>query len=652
MRPCPAARSRSPNRALALATALLVVGLANPVLAQAPPATPTPDTPLVFDLVATVTAPRPRHRPVGAVSETWRTDRLPATRSVAGALDRAGVHVRHYGPGALASVSVRGGSAAQTLALWNGLPVTNPSLGQVDWNLLTPTDRQRVTLVRGGHASAWGSGAVAATVHLEDLPPTERGLRLAAGTTLGAFGERGGDVALAYKGTRLSGAIRADGRRLDNDFAYAPAPGLPERRQTNAALAQSNLRAGLYYHRPGADDELAVRYWRQRTTREIPPTTVQARGAAVQDDGADRLSLRYRRRTRRYDLSATAGFFVESLDYRDSLAGVRSESDFAVALADATMSLPLKPHGTLLLGATARHTTARVDEAYEGTPTELAASVLATYTYRRGRWAAQADLRYGRATGQSLGLTPALGLRYRVSQGLLLRARVSRDYRAPTFNDRYYRPGGNPDLRPERSWGAEAGVDFRQNGWYAGLTAYRRRVRDWILWSRQPERAYWSAYNLAAVTSEGLEPRIGYRFGGGDARLRLSLDGGYDLTRSVNEIAVGLPRIEAGEQLSYVPRHGGFASATLTYATLELQYAHRWRGASAGVNDEVAAAQTADLTLAGDYTHRGQRFSAYVALHNVFDVSYELIERRPLPGRHLRIGVRADLRLAPAPTRR
>lgn len=614
------------------------------VLAQAPPAADTAaaqDTAVLLDVDVTVVVPRPRLRPVGSTGTSVLTDRLPGARSVAEVLDAAGAHVREYGPGTLASVSVRGGSSGQTLALWNGLPVTNPTLGLIDWNLLALAPGQRVTLTRGGNASAWGSGAVAATVHLEDLPPYRRGLTTDLGLTAGAFAERGSEVAVGYGGGRWASTIRADVTRADNDFPYAPAPGMDPDRLANAAQERLNLRTGVYF-RPRPSDELALRYWFASATRQIPPTVVQTRSAAAQEDEASRVSLRYRRERERYRLTATAGYFVERLDYRDTLDGVDSESDFRIGLAEATLALPLRRRHTLTAGATARHTTATVDDAYAGTPTELAVSGMAGYRYDGQRLDLQADLRYGRSNVQALGFTPALGIAYRLTDALTYRARVSRDYRAPTFNDRYYLPGGNPDLLPERGWSLEAGLGFSQNRWHAALTAYRRRITDWILWARLPETNFFSATNLASVTSVGLEPRLSYQHE--TARgTKFRVDLGYDLTRSTNDVAVTLPNIPAGEQLWYVPVHSGFAAGALDAGRFAARYTHRWRGPSLGINEDVDASNTGDLRLSLRQPWRGRELSAWLEVRNVFDVDYRLIERRPLPGRYLRGGVRVRL---------
>ncbi len=627
--------------------ALLVVG-GSRVHAQASVDTSGTDTTLVAEPVEVV-ATRLRRLPVGGAGRAWSPEELRATgaTSLAELLDRAaGAHVRTYGPGALASLSVRGGSAAHTLALWNGLPLASPTLGQLDWSLL-PVGAgadQRVTLSRGGNAALWGSGAVAATVSVDDIAPAGEGLGGTVALAAGAFGERGGDARLAYGAGCWLSVTSLSAREADNDFAYRPAPELPTRRQTNAALQQTHLRQNLYF-RPGPGDELAAHYWRARTDREIPPTLVQNRSEARQADRADRLALRWRHVRRRYTLAATGGYFAEGLDFADPRAGVDSRSAYTVALADATVDFPLAAGHALRVGVSASDTRANVDDAYDGRPRELRAAALASYTLSRKRWDLQVSARQGLVDGRALPLTPGLGLAYRATPSVTLRARAGRDYRLPTFNDRYWRPGGNPDLRAEAGWSQEVGADFESGGWTAAFTGFHRTLRDWILWARPEGASYWSAYNLAAVRSVGLELRLGYARDLG-AHTRLSLSGGYDYVRAANRVAIEQPTIARGQQLWYVPRHAGFAAAALARGGWRLAYYHRWRGRAAGINADVEASSTGDLRLGYTHTRGRRRLDAFAELRNLTDDSYQLIERRPLPGRHVRFGVTIDFRQA------
>ena len=48
----------------------------------------------------------------------------------------SGLYVKQYGPGNLATISIRGSSASQTQLFWNGIPVNSPTLGSSDLALL------------------------------------------------------------------------------------------------------------------------------------------------------------------------------------------------------------------------------------------------------------------------------------------------------------------------------------------------------------------------------------------------------------------------------------------------------------------------------------------------------------------------------------
>ena len=600
------------------------------------------DTVIRLEAAAVIRAERLRRRPVGSTGELL-TDSLGASRSVAERLADAGVYVRDYGPGSLASVSVRGGAAAHTLALWNGLPLTNPSLGQLDWSLLRAGGggATTVALVRGGNSALWGSGAVAATVSLDDERDAAGAPARELALTVGAFGERAARGRVRLRRGGLETQTRADFRQTDNDYPVRRPGATEAERLTNAGLRQLNLRQDLYLGLAGGR-ELEAHYWYQGSRREIPPTLTQRRSAAEQRDGAHRLSLGYSGTLGAGVLRGTVGGFAERLDYRDTLAGVDSRSGFAIGMADLSWTRATGPGAQLLLGTTARHTRAHVDDAYGGeTPRERAVDLLASYRLERGRWSGQASARYGWADGYRPGLTPALGVEYAANRWLGLRARAGRDFRAPTFNDRYYRPGGNPELRPEAGLSLEAGADVQRGGWTTGVTAFRRDIRDWLQWGQAPGQAYFSAYNLTRVTSSGVELRVGFRqnlsWG-----LAVDLRGGHDYVRAENRRALTSPRLDAGQQLWYVPLHSAFASGALTRGEWHLRYLHRWRGATTGINDEVGASQTGDLRVGyvRSVSMRARlRVSGFAEVINVGDVDYRLIERRPLPGRHVRVGL-------------
>lgn len=604
------------------------------------------DTMITLSTDVEVLAQRYRHRPIGSTGQSWTGSELSNARTVAELLDRgAGIHVRNYGPSSLASVSVRGGSAAHTLAIWNGLPLSNPSHGQLDWSLLSLSSLapQRLSLTRGGNSAAWGSGAVSATVSIDDVDNLQLGSQIQLGSTLGAFGELEAQARLAYGHRRWSTSTRFQTRSADNDFSFRPAPSLPAQKQINSALEQIDLRQDFYaYLRPG--ESLSLHYWHQSVDRQIPPTLLQRRSLANQTDEANRLSFRYRRAGETVSFQATAGYLAERLHFLDPLLGQDSRSRSTVLIADATLSYPLARHQELQFTATGTHTQAQVDNAYAGHPQEKSLSGLISYRANLGNWQVQTMARYGRAAGHSLGFTPSVGLEYQLSPQLRARLRAGRDYRAPTFNDRYYQPGGNPDLRPEVGWSAESGLDWQHGAWQASLTGFHRDVNDWLLWARVNTQPFFSAYNLAHVTSTGLEPRLAFAKTYA-LHWQVQLQGGYDFVRAINREAIEVPHIQQGQALFYVPRNSSFAKAQISYRHFELQLIHRWRGKNLGINAELPSSHSADAMLGFRQNSARLSWQAFVELRNFTDQGYQLIENRPLPGRHARIGLIVDFQI-------
>jgi iron complex outermembrane recepter protein len=98
-----------------------------------------------------------------------------------------------------------------------------------------------------------------------------------------------------------------------------------------------------------------------------------------------------------------------------------------------------------------------------------------------------------------------------------LRASASRAFRVPTYTDLYYNDPanvGNPNLRPERAWTYEAGVDWSPaSKVHAALTVFERRERDGIDYYRTDPDAIWQALNIDNLTFRGIEASV--RLSGG-----------------------------------------------------------------------------------------------------------------------------------------
>ncbi len=94
--------------------------------------------------------------------------------------------VQSGGPGANASVFIRGTDSNQVLVLENGVPVNDPSDpgGVFNFGLDTLTGVQRIEVIRGPMSSLYGSGAIGGVINIITTPgsgPPEASMSVAAG---------------------------------------------------------------------------------------------------------------------------------------------------------------------------------------------------------------------------------------------------------------------------------------------------------------------------------------------------------------------------------------------------------------------------------------------------------------------------------------
>ncbi|RZK59810.1 MAG: TonB-dependent receptor, partial [Hymenobacter sp.] len=324
-----------------------------------------------------------------------------------------------------------------------------------------------------------------------------------------------------------------------------------------------------------------------------PPPAV-AGSNAREIDQSRRLVLGYRRATAGGGQWQVRGaWFEDILNYSDQ--GAESNSRVRTTQTQAEYTTALGSRASLQLGLEAQHFAALVD-GYGSEPiTENRAAAFALLRYdvrpalRLSANVRQAALPAGRAP-----LTPTLGVEWDLHQafaadsvaradrpGFTLKASAARTYRAPTLNERYWRPGGNPDLLAESGQGYELGLRHRLGAparllLETELTAFHQLVDNWVQWLPLGQNGAYSPRNLRQVRSQGLEASAALRRrrGGYRAAARIS----YSFTQTQKTQGVAADTDPVGLQLAYVPLHraslgtdhawrGWLASATYTFTS-------------------------------------------------------------------------------------
>jgi iron complex outermembrane receptor protein len=388
--------------------------------------------------------------------------------------------------------------------------------------------------------------------------------------------------------------------------------------------------------------------WITRADRGLPGPASTSSGSARQWDRLGRVWIDGRLpidggRLAGSTLDLQAQGQVSSLRYTNAVTEADRISRTQSADISADLQLPPSPRGTLHLGASAGYDHASLRGGVE----QMEAAVSADGRLRAGPLRLEPALRLdatwldGSAT---IVPTPRLGVSVAPlgDERLVLKGLLARAFRVPTFNERYYEPGGNPTLHPEDGWSAELGMlgQIGVPGWSveAEVTGYTSRLTDQIVW--QPSFVtdgvqVWRPGNVGAVRTWGLDVSLRGRIAVTDA-LTLRAGSVFTHTRAENRANRRSPAY--GAQLPYVPPQQLKLWGGAAWNGLSVDLSGRLVGARYYSTDEsqrLDPYQVLDLRAAYRLPLPGVDVTADVGIDNLLDERYQVVRLYPMPPRHL-----------------
>ncbi len=493
-----------------------------------------------------------------------------------------GLFVKDYGGwSGLKTIAQRGLGAEHTVVLINGMRVSNVQNGLVDLGLIAADELDRLEVVRGGQSASFGADAVAGVVNAV-LSPVTRELSVRAASDIGSFGYRrywvsgSGEVT---DGVGVRAAFREE--KGDENFPFLFRNGSE---QIELTRQNADFRSRLATVQSDFLVNDAVQLWvcgrtfsaergvggpvvgpasfsvaRQKDEDHL----LQAAFRSPPSDDAPRFHYRigfqFHHSYQRYEDRA---FLVGGtpLDNFYKTTDVRLEPTMDFALSDRTrIALGSEFSRTTGVGNFLGSDVRRISYAgyaalqqQVGTEGPIVRNML---LYPALRYDAV------RTEGEIItSWSPQLGtvISFQEVGGVIqmsLRASVSRNFRAPTFNELFYAGGGgigNPHLQPERSTSIDVGMDVRLS--LAGThhlqcTYFDIAMRNRIVWV--PAGSFTvMPKNLRSVRSRGVE--VAYKWTTLDERLTFGMSYTSLAARKTQPDSPGDPNANA--YLIYVPQ--------------------------------------------------------------------------------------------------
>jgi len=551
------------------------------------------------------------------------------------------LYFKTYGNGQLSTVAFRGTSASQTAVLWNGINVNSPTLGQTDFSLWPSFLLEEVSLQYGAGSALYGTDALGGSVLLnQSLPQFKKEKKILLHQEAGSFGHWLTGIQAVVGGEHIELRTKVFYRTLENNFTYtSPKVGV-KKTQQDASVESWGIDQQVHWQ-ISKRQLLSAEGMYTYNFREIQqPVTNNDPGEVIEDRNA-RFSLSYTDDFRNGgSLFATTGFIQNHQVYNRTST---THSDQLTTLIQYDKDLGKR--SSIRLGSNWTEYYAK-SNGFTGRLTEDRYDFFLSFRHRISDWwLSSLNLREAVYAKQFAPFAPSWGNEFTTVENkewkLLFKTQLARAYRVPTLNDRYWVPGGNPELKSETGINVEiaAEVIFRRKKHEVSfeLDHHRLWVDEWIIWLPN-SNGLWSPTNLSTVHVHGIEASFKETFTSDKFIWRMGTS--YAYTRSINQQGINeSDQTSVGKQLPYVPIHSGniFSKIERKHWTLEIQANYTGLRYTTLDNEDYQALKA--YTLLGASVGKGFVFSRSeltlrLTANNLFNVYYENIENRAMPGRN------------------
>lgn len=558
--------------------------------------------------------------------------------------------IKNYGPGSLSTIALRGLGSQQTMVSWNGFSIQNPMNGIADLSLvnLLMTEGIEISFAK---QSIFNIGeTIGGNINLYNKPDYESGFRVKTSSGMGSFGNFSQGVQVGFGNAAIFTRIKTHVGQAENNFPFTNPvlPGKPTVQLQHAALKQYGAMYELY-GKWNKQQEAGLAVWYENSSRQIPAPVTAGTSAALQDDASLRVAAHWNYRGAKAEVQVKSGWFAEKLYYSDSLSGISSDNKAQTWFNTAETVFTRNKSFQFTVGCTNRLQTAKAD-AYGQQRQQNLASVYAQYNkqFFGNKINFSAGMRQSMVNLSFTPLTAQANIGVTIYPWLVLHVSGSKNYRLPTFNDLYWQPGGNTQLKPENGWAQQAGITISKKGKAIEgtvlATVHNNLVTNWIQWLPTPENnALWQPVNHSKVWAKGAELGLNGLYSANNLLLRVRSAANYQLINKIQETG-------ATGQFIYVPCYTWQNSLHIGVRKTALQLQANYFGKRYTTTDNSRFLPPYWLVNAGVLQQvdiHKIRITVRGRVNNLLNKYYETIEYRPMPGINYEISATLELQYFP-----
>jgi iron complex outermembrane receptor protein len=538
--------------------------------------------------------------------------------------NQVNLYFKQNGNGMVSSISLRGTNASQTGVFWNGIAINSALNGQVDFNTLSANTFDEVEIRRGGGSVLLGSGSIGGAINLKDRVIFQKEKKASLYVGLASFQTFSTQFNGIISNNKMFAKISLGGLTSDNDYPYSDS----DLKNENGEFKNYNIN-GTFAYAINEKNRISLNTSLFDNDRNTSGTlTAASNSKLLNTDFRNLIDWQYL--GNKFTSSLKFAFLYEEFTFifdKELDNSSKGKSNSSIGKYDLTYYLNNKIFFNS--GLEFRNAKANGDNIDNAQQNDLSAYVLFHHQPIQ-RLNYNLSIRKGTSSVYEIPFIYAFDAKYDLQNKLTIKTAFSTNYRIPTFNDLYWVPGGNTDLRSEKSKSAEIGLDYTNKNFNISITSFYIKSKDLIQW--QPvSGTFWQPQNIQDVINYGIEfsTLVQKKFDRHLFRMNIK----YDYTRSRDK--------ETDKELIYVPNHKANGIINYFYGKWNFAYNLQYTGR---VYITTSNSQTLDSYLLSNIDIsrsflKKNRLLVVLKINNLFDENYQSVGFRPMPNRNFAINI-------------
>ena len=213
-------------------------------------------------------------------------------------------------------------------------------------------------------------------------------------------------------------------------------------------------------------------------------------------------------------------------------------------------------------------------------------------------------------------------------------------YRYPTFNELYWNPGGNPNLKPEQGHSEETSLQVKQQIKKLSIaftgTIFSRDIHNNIMWL-PGSGGNWSPVNILQVWSRGVETNTEIAYKSNKFKTSLNI-----LTNYIQSTSLPAPDNGQYLQIPYTPMYSCSAILFAEYRNWMLRGAYTYTGYRYLSTDNysyLSPYTLLDIRIARTFTCNNFMLNVFAEINNALNENYQSITQYGMPLRNYKAGL-------------